>query len=490
MAVVRAAVAVGVAVSLLVAAAVAQAQGEGLDRAVGEGVREQSCLALAASTVGAPERIPAAPTIGIPPTWDPAPAGLLPAEVHFRGPRESFNRVYEFAARGGEIYVRKRGSQDPWRRMPLPACFAGKVAAISADDDEMIALDTARRIYTMDNALKDGALFNWSQRWGTPFWLGTGYSLPGDLRAWAWSVISPLEDGTWTDPAGNRTAVGDGKVSHIWGLRRGGQRLTFWDPWLPHDDSYEMCGPHRGRFRAHSLSASGSHIFVIGPYGDMFTRLYDFDLSGHDAVFFRYSYENQRGHGDGSPIQLPAEPWTEQPKIRGRITDRISVSKAGAGAIHAILRVEGTRLGRTGYWERDIASPRAEGWRFHPTGGALVGRRLRNLRADSSARGLGPGEDMRFELRSGAVQASLENFNVYCSPARLTVRDGRSVERMLLHTVDGLRQQARARGLDHDPRVQYGAIEYPPGHFQTVTVQATSDEVAIPERGWRFRRVG
>ena len=116
--------------------------------------------------------------------------------------------------------------------MPLPACFAGRVAAISADDDEMIALDDARRVYTMDNALKDGTLFNWTSRWGTPFWAGPGYSLPGGVEAWSWSVVSPLEDKTWTDPAQNKTAIGAGKVSHIWGLRSGGQRLTFWDPGL------------------------------------------------------------------------------------------------------------------------------------------------------------------------------------------------------------------------------------------------------------------
>ena len=100
-------------------------------------------------------------------------------------------------------------------------------------------------------------------------------------------MISPVEDHNWTDPAGNRTAIGAGKVSHIWGLRRGGRRLTFWDPWLPLDESYEMCGPHRGRFRAVNLSASGSWVFVIGRRGDMFTRPYDFDLSGHDDVLLR-----------------------------------------------------------------------------------------------------------------------------------------------------------------------------------------------------------
>ncbi len=159
----------------------------------------------------------------------------------------------------------------------------------------MVALDTANRIYTMDGALKGPAAFNWTNRWGTPFWNGPGYALPGGVRAWSWSVVSPLEDETWTDPAGNETAIGAGKVSHIWGLRSGGQRLTFWDPWLPLDESYEMCGPHRGRFRAVNLSASGSEIFLIGRRGDLFTRLYDFDISGHDPVFFSYSYEDQRG---------------------------------------------------------------------------------------------------------------------------------------------------------------------------------------------------
>ncbi|MFH4242710.1 hypothetical protein WAI99_21525, partial [Acinetobacter baumannii] len=87
--------------------------------------------------------------------------------------------------------------------------------------------------------------------------------------------------------------------------------------WLAPDESYEMCGPHRGRFRAVSMSASGSFVFVVGRYGDLFARLYDFDISGHDPVFFRYAYEDQRGKGDGAPIQLPAEGWREQPKVPG-----------------------------------------------------------------------------------------------------------------------------------------------------------------------------
>ena len=42
--------------------------------------------------------------------------------------------------RGGAIYVRPRGdATTPWRELPVPPCFAGHVAAISADDDELSA---------------------------------------------------------------------------------------------------------------------------------------------------------------------------------------------------------------------------------------------------------------------------------------------------------------------------------------------------------------
>ena len=475
----RAAAAAALALALGASPALAQTD------PVEEGAVEQSCRQLAASSAGAPDHVPAEPGPGIPAAWAEAPAELgLPAEVQLRTPSETFNRRYEFATRQGRIFGRDRGAGGPWREMPLPPCFAGRVESISLDDDEMIALDTARRVYTMDNALKDGSSFNWTSRWGTPFWTGPGYSLPDGVEAWSWSVISPLEDGNWVDPAGNRTAVGSGKVSHIWGLRTGGQRLTFWDPWLPLDESYEMCGPHRGRFKAANLSASGSYVFVIGRTGDMYTRLYDFDISGHDPVFFSYSYEDQRGRGDGSPIQLPAEPWKRQPPIPGAITDEISIHKVGVDALHRIIRVEGERAGRTGWWERDTADPPEAGWKFHESGLPLRGTRLRN----TGVAELGESEDERYSMRTAEVTAELSDFNVYCSPARLRVtRDGRT-EDLLLHHVDGLRQHARGRGLDHVPRVQDGVVAHPDGRFEKATVEATRDEIVIRELGWTFKR--
>ncbi len=470
--------------ALALAPAVATAQDPGT--IVVEGAREQSCRALAASTAGAPDEAAADPgSTELPATWTEAPVGLLPARIDLRTSTTTFNRLYEWALASGRLYGRGRGSATPWREVPLPPCIDGRLMAIAADDDELVALDAGRRVYTMDNALKDVLLWNWTSRWGTPFWLGPGFAV-GETTAWTWSVISKVEDGSWVDPAGNRTAIGDGKVSHIWGLRPGGQRLTFWDPWLPLDDSYEMCGPERGRFRAVNLSASGSTIFVIGHRGDMFTRLYDFDISGHDPVFFSYSYEDQRGKGDGAPIQLPAEPWAEQPKIPGTITSAISVHKMGFGSIHRILRVEGRRDGEPGYWERDVASPPSAGWVFVATGTPLSRPVLANPARDTSAVGLGASEDGRWAMSAGGVDAVLEDFNVYCSPARLRVVDHGVARTEILHSVDGLRQQVRGRGLDDVPRLQAGAIEGPKGTFTPTEVSATRAELVITARDWRF----
>jgi hypothetical protein len=338
----------GLAVALaLLAAACAAPLARAADTFTGpasDTLRELSCRALYVGTANAPEPFPHSDFASdpVPSLWPAAPAGLLPRELYLRSTRDSFNVRYEFATRGGQIYVAPRNGGAPgWRRLPLPPCFAGRVTAISADDDELIAIDDGRRIYTMDNALKDAALFNWTSRWGPPTWFGPGRRLPTGIAAWSWSVISPAEDRTWTDPAGNVHQAGNFKDSHIWALGAGGQRLTLMDPWLPDDESYAMCGPLRGRFRAVNVSASGSTVFVVGGHGDLFTRLFDFDMSGSDPLFVSYTYDPQPRGEANAPVQLPPAPWVRQPKVPGRITSAISIEKTGTGALHRTLRVEG-----------------------------------------------------------------------------------------------------------------------------------------------------
>lgn len=428
--------------------------------------RDASCAALFGGTVNAiRDLVPYAqiPEAGSLTQWPAAPAGLLPQRVYLRGATDTYNARYAFATRAGKLYVSHAGGDAiGWHEVPLPDCLAGRVASISADDDELIAIDTDRRVFTMDNALKGPDAFNWTRRWGLPFWNGPGRTLPTGVLAWSWSVLSPAEDRTWTDSAGNAHAVGADKVSHIWALRTGGRRLTFMDPWLASDDSYEMCGPVRSRFRSVGMSASGSTVFVVGRHGDLYTRLFDFDLSGSDAAFFHYSYDPQKRGDASAPIQLPSPGWVHQPKVPGAITSAVSVEKTGTGAIHRTLRVEGLDArGRTGYWEKDIIKTSAAAWRFHRTGLPLRGRRLDNPQRDTTRLGLGAPTGVRFAGRAGEMKIAVEGYDVHCTPSTLKLTAGGTSVDLVLHSVDALRGSVVSPRLDANPRAQYGDVEVP-----------------------------
>lgn len=463
-----------------------------------------SCLALVVSTIGPGDLN--VPTRELPSVtasaYAAAPAGLLPARVDFRTPTESFNRKIDVAVRNGRLYFRPRGGGDVWRNYPLPGCIEGRLRELSLDDDELLAIDADRNVLTMDNALSDPLLWNWTSRWGALTWTGPGRTLPAAPRAWSWSVISQPEDGNWTDTAGNRTQIGQGKVSHVFMIARDGLHIPWIDPWLPIDDSYQVCGPLRGRFRMANLSASGSTIFVIGRHGDMFTRLYDFDLSGSDTLFFQYSYDDQRG-ARSPKIQLPVGPWVRQPRVPGEVTSVISVEKRGRDALHRTLRVQGVaRGGYTGYWEKDSADLRASAWTFHRTDVPLKTALLDRSRPGTNGRALGRNDDARYASSDGML--ALTNFNPFCSPARLRVAlPGEKPFDLKLHTVDSLRQTPRGPGLDSNPREYYGAVEVPPAvrdsatpavkswlaarfpaHFTSLQVMATRGAIAVPSLGW------
>jgi hypothetical protein len=468
------------------------------------------CPELSAGTAGLPEiTTPGRDTPdhgnGLAPGDETTAPAALPKALYLRSTTATYNRRYWFVLSGGHIYFKSNaevtGIHQPWAPLPTPGCFDGTVTGISVDDDELIAIADDRQIFTMDGALGDPSFFDWTVRWGPAFWTGAGRRLPHG-KTFSWSVSSPIEDGTFTDPAGNRHPVGDAKVSHVWLLSHHGQWLTYMDPWLPADRSYEMCGPKRGRFRSVDMSASGSTEFVINRFGDMFTRLYDFDISGPDSFFVNYSYANQRGRANPA-VQLPPEPWKRQPKIPGRITSAISIEKKGKGSIHRILRVEGTRNGHTGYWQRDSAAARSVPWRFVRTDAKLTGHPIRNLPGNTSRRGFGPSEDRRYSSR----HATIPNFNAYCSPARMRFHLGHGKQVALrLHSTDEIRQTPRARGLNSHPRKLEGTIQASPrvlhsrnprirrfvarhltGRFTDAPIEATRRALRLPNQNWTFR---
>lgn len=444
---------------------------------------------------------------------DPTDApSTLPEQVLFRGTTQTYNRRFQFAVARGTVWYKSNtavtGIREPWAHLEVPRCVEGKVTEISADDDEMIVVDKDRWIYDVDGILRTPKQFTWSLRWGPPFWTGPGMQMPTGFKTWAWSVISPLEDHTWLDPAGNKPEVGAGKVSHIWLLSDNGRRLIFRDPWLPIDDSYAVCLPHRDRFRVASMNASGSTLFVVGNRGDLFTRLYDFDISGNNSLFFKYSFGDQTGRAKPR-IQLPAEPWTRQPKIPGTITDRISIHKVGRGTLHRTLRVEGVRDGKVGYWHKDL---RAATWSFARTGGALRGTVLANPQRNTSAVNLGASTDRDYAGTAWGASITIPDYNPYCSPARVQVRlaNGRQIT-LRLHTVDNIRQGPRSYGLDGKARATVGMLEVPPavradtdpavrsfldrlgkGRWVPANLDATSSTLSFRVQKWKLtsRRSG
>ena len=317
---------------------------------VEEGAVEQSCRALQGGTRRRARPGPGrSPAPGIPPTLARG-AGRAAARArrpaHAR-PRRSTAATSSRRATGGSTAAT---AARPARGASCRCRSASPAASpsISLDDDELIALDTARpRLHDgqraqgrvavqLDRALGDAVLDR-----------ARATRCPTASRRGRGRSISPLEDETWTDPAGNRTAIGAGKVSHIWGLRAGGRRLTFWDPWLPLDESYEMCGPHRGRFtrgepvgerlvrlrrRARTATSSRASTTSTSPATTPSSSSTPTRTSAARATARRSSSRPSRGR--------------EQPKIPGAITSAISIHKVGPGSIHRILRVEGSRDGR------------------------------------------------------------------------------------------------------------------------------------------------
>ncbi|HTU14424.1 MAG TPA: hypothetical protein VMF31_04445 [Solirubrobacterales bacterium] len=495
----------------------------GLMAAVGATTASAECTILPGGTLGDPEPSPVPDRAGSPTDKGPGARGAnptvdgLPSRVDLKTSQLSSNRNHYFGLRGGRLYVKpnfeRTGERGPWEHVETPACLDGDIKAIGADDDELVAINSENAIFGMDQALSTPSRFNWTSRWGFPFWTGPGFTVPADSPVWSWTVISPRESEYWVDPAGNRHPVGEGKVSHILSVSKDRRRITMNDPWLPLDRSYEVCTPLRGGIKIQNLSTSGSVLFAIDQSGGLYTRLWDFDIAGLDNLFFRYSYEDQRGVSDPA-IQLPGAHWVRQPRIPGTITDRISITTVGRGTEHRTLRVEGRdKAGRPGFWEKDLYKLNAPGaWKFVSTPKAkLLGKPLANPAGDIGRYAPRRNEDARYVLTEGGFSGEIPDFNISCnlSVLRVNLSGGEPLD-LDLHLDDQIRILPRARGLDDEPRQVAGTIEvtdraravarrnpaakqfitehFGDSRFTPVPIDATTDEISIPSMGWKFGR--
>ncbi|NKR30165.1 hypothetical protein GS504_02685 [Rhodococcus hoagii] len=435
-----------------------------------------------------------------------------PTSVELRTETTQFNKFWDFALIDGDLLTRRRSwsgpSSESWRHVRLPECLHGRLVGISADDDELAAVDTAGWIYTMDNATQGPLFWNWTSAFGAPLWSGPGQRVAGrSPHQWALSVSSPWNNYTFADVAGRLHYVGWGKVTMVPSLTGDGSRITYADPWLPNDDSYEIGGPLGGRFKSIALSSSSSTTFVTNQFGDMYTRNFDFDTSGSDSIFFRYTWDDQSSkptapnliaeylNRNYAAIQLPAQDWVHQPKIPGEITSAISVHTTEPGPDARELRVAGRRDGLAGYWHKHLTAPT---WDFTTTDAELAGTPLENSPEDRSSETLAPPvpwklsaslpsrdtlidgqilidiglpysvvdprllDEIGLHARPSGYRVSIDHFDPAATTrdAVVSTPNGTHLP-VIMHTADGLRMSPRAAGLDDQPRHLIGAIEIP-----------------------------
>lgn len=384
----------------------------------------------------------------------PAIAATLPNVVHFRGRTETYNDEHYYAVHDGRIYTKPNleltGVDEPWRELLVPACLDGTVTQISADDTVINALNANREIYTLDDEWGSGR-GAWTRRWGPFFWTDMGARIPDDVRDWDTSILHAGKDKYFLDGAGRRQKPWG--ILTIYELRGDGRRITYLDPWLPSDESREVCGPARGTVVMAGLAASGSTVMVITSTGEVYTRVYEFDVSGANTVLLQSSWRDQDGVANPR-IQLPAPEWVHHGRVPGNVTNRVSMRKVPPGTEHRIMRVEGTNeQGDTGYWQKDTAG---SSWEFVATGDPQTGKPL-----PLDGPHVGASEDAVLEGLVDGRPARLTGFNPYCSPTTLRIDFAGGPLDLVLHSVDGLRQERRARGLDLSPRYYRSAIEVP-----------------------------
>ncbi|MDP1827871.1 MAG: hypothetical protein Q8L48_31645 [Archangium sp.] len=351
----------------------------------------------------------------------------------FRTKTSSFNKRWFVALKRGQIYVKPNTdtgeAPGPWKLLGTTGVPSGpglthfdppvEISEISADGTWLHALSPAGVFYRGTDFTQDvHSNFSWSDAWGHPAATGTGM-IAEFPTTHGWSVSDSQGPGVhhYEDRLGTVHSVGLG-VAHLYRLGADGRSLFFNDWWLPNDWSRQICLPDRGTFVAENLSTSASTNFIIGTQGRMYTRLYDFDTAGeNDTLEYSFAITS----AVGNVRALPAEDWRLQPEITdGLITGKITLFQDGQGNAARVLRVEGVRQGRTGFYFKHINDT---AWSFEETGHRVCGPFLnaagRTAPPPEAPADVGLKGSLSVNRWNGrsSVEVRLRNFNIFCSPA-------------------------------------------------------------------------
>ncbi|MDR1143960.1 MAG: hypothetical protein LBK77_07065, partial [Spirochaetaceae bacterium] len=315
--------------------------------------------------------------------------GAFPEAVYVKTRTQTFNAYHYYILHEGRIWYK---SIDPEKKPedwtlfaktglphnPMKSGFNNpeRIVEISADADEMAALSNKGGFYRycFDRILSRRRNV-WFDRQG---WPGEE-QLRLDRRTsdnldWALGKRNSHVL-YYEDPFGNQHHNGTMEIATTYILLKDGQEICYGDTGLPSDFSRNYTGPERGAFRACALSASASTMFVINEAGEMYTRLADFDTTGCDPMWFKYTYVPYQSDLPGTNYfsnlnewGLPPEDWRYQPRIplagKAAVTRHITILQNGHGNGARELRVAGrSEAGETGYWTKAIFE---DEWQFRP----------------------------------------------------------------------------------------------------------------------------
>ncbi len=362
----------------------------------------------------------------------------FPKEVYLRDDQGSYNRYYELYLLDGTLYVRKRHDKGPWKLAPQPESLKGKIKGISLDEFQALAIGPDNVIYQLHKTGSDTANWYWDHAWGGVFRLGDYYQAPNTKPyQWALSFISQDDDFSYTDIDGRAHPVSiTNLMQYVYIDPDNPANIVYNDPWLPRDESYSYGSPEHSRFKVVGLSAASSTAFVVNKYGDLYVRTHDYDFSGGDPLQFPYTWETQTGKPDAksfweqrfnptvAAVRLPSVPWVKIEKIPGEITNRISIESTAKGNENRLLKVEGRKDGKTGFWQKALTD---KGWKFIETDEPLKGTLLENSLKDTSDLDLAPETGVNYKGSISGTNAVLEvkdfAYNNNTQYASITVGD-------------------------------------------------------------------
>lgn len=348
----------------------------------------------------------------------------LPEHVYLKTSTESFNSDWYFVINDGLIWVKPNewsGERDPadWTLLGKTGVpdgrkldnwgEPGEIIEISADGCHLHALSSDGHLYRgtdmRHNVVNN---VNWTDAWGWPYASGDGLSLEIGLK-WAVSDSHPFDVDHYEDIFNYEHSVGAG-VAHIYRISK--DYIEFNDWWLPNDWSRKICVPNTPQ----NISVSASTIFIIDEYGDLWTRLYDFDTAGENNLL-TYSYLEE--DVSRSVRGLPAESWKKQPPPEGFYTDLITIFQNGEGNSARTLRVEGMVDGKVGYYEKPIFS---DVWEFFETNNNLKGNEIHSDGLGDGKRGEYLDLTLSKQDSSSHFKAHMIDWDLFCSPATLLLR--------------------------------------------------------------------